>query len=482
MEKSPSLYLRGGKRALDLAVASVGLVVLSPLFLLCAVLVRLSSSGPILFRQIRTGLNSRCFTLMKFRTMRQGAERSGTAVVVPNDARLTPVGAFLRRSKLDEIPQLINVIAGDMSLVGPRPMPLDRVEDKRLLTVRPGLTSYATVYHRNEEEYCNARMDTAAAYRELQRQKYVLDGEYLNDVSLTTDLKLILLTLLLVIMGVWSFGKSRVPSRGRTGCMLLDGAWLAGSVWLAYWLRFDGNLMDFQERQRNLCLVLLPGVQLIACQHFRIYDMVWRYINRTDVSVLVGSLTTVFTVTLLLRLMMVPQNQFPHILSLPIGVLVLDYLLAACGTVGMRCLGRSLYELERYYRPRPSTTYRRVLVFGAGQDGLEAVHSIQRLAHAEIVGFLDDDAAKRGRLIGGYRVLGGSEILHDVIRSRSVSDLVVCAHTIPSLRLERMQKICRSMGVRMHSFVPVEDILASERAIENWDVAERESLGSFASL
>jgi len=275
MEKNHGLYLRWGKRALDLVAASVGLVVLSPLFLLCAVLVRLTSAGPILFRQIRPGLNSRCFKLMKFRTMRQGAERTGAAVVVANDARLTPVGAFLRRSKLDEIPQLINVIAGDMSLVGPRPRPpenmaLDRVEDKRLLTLRPGLTSYATVYHHNEEEYCNARMDTAGAYRELQRQKCALDGEYLKDVSLTTDVKLILLTLLLVILGMWRFATSRVPCPGRAGAVLLDAAWFVASVWLAYWLRFDGNLIDFQERQRNLFLGVLPLVQMITCRHFRI--------------------------------------------------------------------------------------------------------------------------------------------------------------------------------------------------------------------
>ena len=249
--------------------------------------------------------------------------------------------------------------------------------------------------------------------------------------------------------------------------MLIDGAWFVASVWLAYWLRFDGTLVGFQEPQRNLCLVLLPIAQLFACQKFRVYRMVWRYINRVDASMLVAALTAISTVALLLRLMLVPGIQFPYILSLPIGVIVLDYLLVVCGTIGLRSLGRSLYELERYYRPHPCTTCRRVLVFGAGQDGLEAVLSIQRLAHTQILGFLDDDPAKHDCLIGGYRVLGVSEMLDEVIHSHLVSDLVICVRAVPSFRLERMRKICRSVGVRVHSFVPVEEFLAAERLADN---------------
>lgn len=468
MGEGNGIYLRWGKRACDLTAASLGVVLLSPLLLFCAILVRLTSRGPIFFRQDRPGLNSRPFTLVKFRTMREGSQRLGAAVVVPHDKRLTPVGAFLRRSKLDEIPQLINVLAGDMSLVGPRPRPpenmaLDRLEDKRLLTLRPGLTSYATVYHHNEEEYCNQQTDTAAAYRELQRQKCALDGEYLKDVSFSTDLKLIVLTGLLVVVGIVRLSRPRVASRARAQCMLLDGAWFAGSIWLAYWLRFDGSLVDFQEPQRDLCLVLLPTAQLLICERFGIHKMVWRYINRVDAGMLVAALTTVSAGLLLLRLIMPPQNELPNLLSLPIGIIVLDYFLTAGGAIGLRCLCRSLYELERYYRPGPSTANRRVLVFGAGQDGLEAVLSMQRLAHTEIVGFVDDDADKLGCWIGGYRVLGSSEMLNEVLRNKLVTDLVICARSVPSLRLENTEKTSRSLGIRVHSLIAIEDLLASQR-------------------
>ena len=142
-----------------MTAASIGLLLLSPVILVVALLVRLTSRGPVFFRQARPGLGGRPFRLFKFRTMRLGADQLGATVVVAKDARLTVVGELLRRSKLDEIPQLINVVLGDMSLVGPRPRPFENVhleipEERALLDVRPGITSYATVYHHSEEVYC----------------------------------------------------------------------------------------------------------------------------------------------------------------------------------------------------------------------------------------------------------------------------------------------------------------------------------------
>ena len=191
-------YQRWGKRAFDLTAASIGLVVLSPIMLAVALLVRLTSRGPVFFRQVRPGLGGRPFRLFKFRTMCLGADQLGAAVVVARDTRLTLVGGLLRRSKLDEIPQLINIVLGDMSLVGPRPRPLENVhlelpEERALLTLRPGITSYATVYHHSEEDYCCRQEDPHAAYRELQVQKSHLDAQYLKNLSFTIDLKLILL-------------------------------------------------------------------------------------------------------------------------------------------------------------------------------------------------------------------------------------------------------------------------------------------------
>ena len=143
MPTHSEFYKYWGKRAFDLSAASIGVALLSPVTLAVALLVRLTSRGPVFFRQVRPGLGGHPFRLFKFRTMRLGSDQLGAAVVVAKDARLTLVGGLLRRSKLDEIPQLINVVLGDMSLVGPRPRPfenlhLELAEERALLDVAAG--------------------------------------------------------------------------------------------------------------------------------------------------------------------------------------------------------------------------------------------------------------------------------------------------------------------------------------------------------
>ena len=144
------------KRALDAALAATGLIALAPLMLLLAVAIKLESRGPTLYRGTRVGLNGRDFTMLKFRTMIIGAER-GPSSTSADDHRITRVGAVLRRFKLDELPQMLNVLRGDMSLVGPRPqvrwaVDLYRPEERLLLSVRPGITDYASIRYRNEAE------------------------------------------------------------------------------------------------------------------------------------------------------------------------------------------------------------------------------------------------------------------------------------------------------------------------------------------
>ena len=156
----------GSKRALDAAAALAGLVVLSPVLLAVAAAVRLSSPGPALYVQDRVGRQGRLFRCAKFRTMRVGAEAGGS-VTTAADARVTRVGRFLRRWKLDELPQLWNVLSGSMSLVGPRPdVPgyADRLEgeDRRVLELRPGITGPATLLFRDEERLLGLARDAQA--------------------------------------------------------------------------------------------------------------------------------------------------------------------------------------------------------------------------------------------------------------------------------------------------------------------------------
>lgn len=189
------------KRAIDIALASIALVVLSPVFLVAAVLIRLTSPGPVIFRQLRCGLNGRTFTCYKFRSMVQDAEQrlhevmhlneKAIAMKIRNDPRLTPVGKWLRKSSVDELPQLFNVLKGDMSLVGPRPaIPTEVAQyqhwQRRRLRMRPGLTCLWALRGRD-------RIDFESWMR--------LDLEYIDNWSLGLDARIILLTIPQVVSG-----------------------------------------------------------------------------------------------------------------------------------------------------------------------------------------------------------------------------------------------------------------------------------------
>ena len=186
------------KRAFDLVAAGVALVVLLPVLLIIAIAVKVTSQGPVLFRHERIGVGRRPFHVLKFRTMTHGA--TGAAITTAGDARITSVGAFLRQYKLDELPQLLNVIRGEMSIVGPRPEVARYVElDDRydtVLQVRPGLTDPASLTYRHEQELLGAQASPEQFYvEELLPEKVRLSVEYVEGQSIRGDLRLIVETL-----------------------------------------------------------------------------------------------------------------------------------------------------------------------------------------------------------------------------------------------------------------------------------------------
>ena len=189
------------KRLFDVVVASLALVVLALPLVAIAALVRLSSRGPALFRQERVGLHGRRFRIWKFRTMVHDAAGTGPLVTSAGDARVTPLGRLLRRCKLDELPQLVNVWRGDMSFVGPRPeVPrfVERysAEDRAVLSVRPGITDPASIRLRDEEQLLGRFVDRERAYLEvLLPLKLDLQRDYIARRSFVGDVALILRTL-----------------------------------------------------------------------------------------------------------------------------------------------------------------------------------------------------------------------------------------------------------------------------------------------
>jgi lipopolysaccharide/colanic/teichoic acid biosynthesis glycosyltransferase len=188
-------------RFFDFIVALIGLLIFSPLFLVIAILIKLSSSGSIIYSQERVGLNGKLFRLYKFRSMVANADKIGTSVTSDEDPRITKIGRFLRKTKLDELPQLWNVLKGDMSLVGPRPDVPEVVntyspEMRRILEVRPGITGTAALYLINEEELLALAHDPDRAYEEIFiPAKIKLSMEHVTRKSIWFNLSIIIKTM-----------------------------------------------------------------------------------------------------------------------------------------------------------------------------------------------------------------------------------------------------------------------------------------------
>lgn len=195
------------KRLFDMLAALGGLLVLLPLFAVCALVVRWSSPGPILFRQRRVGLHGRIFDILKFRTMRSD-NAPAPQITIGRDLRITSAGVFLRQWKLDELPQLWNVLVGDMSLVGPRPEVPKYVAlypeqlREQILSVRPGITDPCSIHLRNESALLASAADPERFYvEELLPEKLRMSSEYVQNQSLLADLGIILRTIGTVVSG-----------------------------------------------------------------------------------------------------------------------------------------------------------------------------------------------------------------------------------------------------------------------------------------
>lgn len=208
-----TFYIRHGKRILDVLVASVGLIVTSPVLGICAIAIRLDSFGPILFRQWRVGEHGLPFQILKLRTMVLHADVNGPQITAAGDCRITRVGKWLRKTKLDEVPQLINVLRGEMSLVGPRPeVPLYVAtytdEQKKLLEFKPGITGPASLGFIDEEQLLASDPGKENLYvTNVLPSKLEIDLAYCQSISFLGDVTYVLGTI----------GKLLIPSKHKKG-------------------------------------------------------------------------------------------------------------------------------------------------------------------------------------------------------------------------------------------------------------------------
>lgn len=189
------------KRIFDIICSSLGLIVLSPMLIIVTILIKKGSEGPVFFKQIRVGENEKEFLILKFRTMVVDAEKLGKQITIGNDSRITKIGIFLRKYKLDELPQLINVFKGEMSLVGPRPevpryVNLYTEEQRKVLKIKPGITDLASLRYKDENELLGDKQDPEAFYiNTVMPDKLSLNLEYMKKNNIIFDIYIIIKTI-----------------------------------------------------------------------------------------------------------------------------------------------------------------------------------------------------------------------------------------------------------------------------------------------
>ena len=410
------------KRAVDLAVSVVGLIVLSPCMAVLAVAIRLGSPGPVFFRQIRVGRGFQRFEILKFRTMCLRAQEQGPLVTAATDSRITPLGRILRRVKLDEVPQLWNVLRGDMSLVGPRPevphyVELFRQDYAEVLRVRPGVTDLASLTFRDEEQILAAAEDPEAHYVEhVLPAKLALNKDYVRRASLGFDLEIIMKTMMEAVWIRIMPARSWLVRHRTHFVMALHIAMIIMASYGAFWLRFDGQIPspEMQLWWRTILLLVIVRLPLLA--FFRLYQGLWSYTSIYDLQSIVAAVVT--SEILFFGIVRVGMGEDAY----PRSVFILDAMLLVFLMGSVRLLKR-FYESSGQLRAS-----RRALIIGSGDRADFVIRAMKSrvLGNYRPVGIVTTAPGAAGR-IHGVPVLGDLDNLEALVKA-AIADEIVLAY------------------------------------------------------
>ena len=432
------------KRAFDMGVALMGLLLVWPLLLVIALLVVLDSKGPVLFRQRRVGKDGRPFSILKFRTMVANAAAIGPRLTQKRDPRVTHIGQILRWLKLDELPQLINVLRGDMSLFGPRPEDPYFVarytpEQRAVLSVRPGVVGPNQILGRDElERYPDDVEDPERYYIDhILPEKLAIDREYVRSCSLGRDLRLIAGAVAVTVFGAFKAKFFRVK---REAIALLGADTLAGLLvyYVAYGVKFDWRV----ERAAVPYLLVVTALILLirppVFVYFSLYQNILRYLGTKEFLAIVRAVTVGSVAVSAMTFMLGFGSHSRAIFLVDWGLLILVLF-------GMRVALKSRLERRRPVSPEAP---KGVLIVGADDTGPQLVRTLsERGTPYRPVGFLDDDRTKHGAIIHGIQVLGSVNDLPVVSALHSVDLVVVLFPRVTSAALRQVLDFCRRRGL-----------------------------------
>jgi lipopolysaccharide/colanic/teichoic acid biosynthesis glycosyltransferase len=461
------------KRAVDLLIATVGLIVLLPVLVVVAILIKMDSSGPVFFRQARVGINGKGFRIFKFRSMVSGAYKMGSRLTTKRDPRVTRVGQFLRWFKIDELPQLINVLKGDMSLIGPRPedpyfVRFYTPEQRRVLSLRPGMVGPSQILGRDElESYPEGLKDTERYYIEhILPEKLERDLEYVERASFLGDMSLL-------TRGIWATARGAVKTkflwrrRHRVALFGADCLLIAGSCYLAFMIRHD---FDWPLNPRFLVLPLLItlATRSMALMYCGAYQGVFAYFGLWD-------LAAIFKAVSLSGVISAGLTFFVGLQSFPRSVFIIDWAII------LFLLGGVRYGLRGWVRSRwrqRGPRRHKALVVGAGVGGEQIARTLLEdpLCPYRPVGFIDEQPERWGSLIHGVRVLGGATELPLAVSANRIQAVFVCMSDLSDAAAQEVVDVCERAGVEYRIVPALSDLLSvqtfgSERAISTGSVA-----------
>lgn len=459
------------KRLFDIIMSIIGIVLLTPVWILIGILIKKDSPGPILYRGLRAGRNGKPFHILKFRTMYERPESyAGPRVTANGDDRITPLGAWLRYTKINELPQLWNVLIGEMSLVGPRPEDVEIAkswpEDARqeILSVRPGITSPASILYHDEEKLLSKGNLMEEYFQSILPDKMRLDRLYVRYHSFFTDLDVIFWTIAVLIPRL---ANSKIPegylfagpfSRLATryfNWFIIDLFVSLASVGTASLLWKPLNSTTW-EMQSLLWLAILIAFLFNSINAFSGHNRVlWSRSTSEDG---VGLLFAGF-LTLAFVLVASKVNFIAHWVGLPdmqLSMIIFVGIVALFGFVAARFRLRLVSATANRWlslRQNQMTIGERVLIIGAGEGSQIAGWLLKRRMFRtafSIVGMVDDnDPTMHGLRIGGYWMLGGITDLPSIIEKH---DIGVILSTIPATNPKLDEYIfdfCRAYGIRL---------------------------------
>lgn len=455
------------KRLFDILLSIIGIIICIPVFPIIGLLVKLDSKGPVFYKTNRVGKDMRIFKMYKIRTMVDTPIEFNLSVCPQYDPRVTFFGRFLRRTKMNELPQFLNILKGDMTFVGPRPevpelAELYPEEAKRVFSVKPGLVGPSTIIMRNEEECYPPGVDAKQFYIEhILPGKVNLDLAYIDNPTFFKDFNLILLGVKETLFGAIR-KKHITDNRSQIYLFVADFCLIVASYLFASFFSIINSGSETHFMRLLTTLAFLVPIRLGFNVYLGLYSSIIRYISYHEIlavfkAVTCGSFFIVCTAYFF------RSNDYFGLIAI-IDWASLIFLLA-----GLR-LGLRFYWEKKRSQTREGFR-RRILIYGASDAGYRALHTISNNKNSlfEAIGFIDDNPDIYGKAINGLKVLGNRYHIKELAKLYRGNEMIIAEHENDPDKLLEIIKICRDSDLRCR-------ILASSNDIDDNGSAGRANL------